>query len=186
MRFEYLDYDISGTLELCNGYIISQCVSSSPGWAKSDLLSSSKIDKLRACGYEIIINSGNKNTEEEIKEICSVLEDKKIIINLVHKYETGLCDGDWSNGTFLEGTISVATKEELDAIVYRFIKEGKIDLYENIGKYIENNLADKITTVDLSKFVYSNYVYGRNKGYIECRSSYQYHYWLNIANELSN
>ena len=116
MRFEYLDYDISGTLELCNGYIISQCVSSSPSWAKSDLLSSSKIDKLRTCGYEIIINSGNKNTEEEIKEICSVLEDKKIIINLVHKYETGLGDGDWSNGTFLEGTISVATKEELDAI----------------------------------------------------------------------
>lgn len=183
-----VDYGVSATLELSNGYIIvSQGCSSSPSWAKSDLLSSSKIDKLKACGYEIIIDSGAKNTEEEIKEICNILEGKKIIINLVHKYETGLFDyEDWSNGTFLEGTIAVHTEQELDSIVDKFIKEGKIDLYENIGKYIENNLADKITTVDLSKFAYSERVYGNNKGYIDRRSSYSYHYWLDIVNELSS
>ena len=66
---------------------------------------------------------------------------------LVNKYETSLYSWDFSNWKFLDWEITVKTKEEVENINDRFLKEWKIELFENIEKYVVNTISNKKTTV---------------------------------------
>lgn len=100
-------------------------------------------------------------------------------ISLYNNYRTRF-DGDYSHGIFLQGKISVKTEQKKDEIVRKFNEEREIQLYENIGKYIENNLSEIKTIIKFpeDEFIKTDEGFKTRKG--NDLEDYQYFYWLSI------
>jgi dUTP pyrophosphatase len=93
---------------------------------------------------------------------CQPHYDNRFTINLVSKYKTRF-DGDWSNGTFLQGRIVVNTEDEANKIIDTFLHESEITLYE-ADKY--NKISKELSTVSFpSGIYYGGEVYHGEQGF---------------------
>ena len=93
---------------------------------------------------------------------CQPQYDNRFTINLVSKYKTHF-DGDWSNGTFVKGTITVNTEAEANKIIDTFLHESEITLYK-ADKY--NKISKELSTVSFpSGIYYGGEVYGGEQGF---------------------
>jgi len=113
----------------------------------------------------------------------------KILVKLVHKYETPLFVGDYSSGFFLEGHVKVNTQEELDQIQKRFEEEGLIDLHENTDKYLsEDSYTEDLRTINIKDLCScrgisnpESYQHIFGKGWSgTTEGGYKYYYWLQV------
>jgi hypothetical protein len=112
-------------------------------------------------------------------------------ISLVHKYETGLYKGDYSHGTFFEGSIIANSQKEVDDIVERFKDKGEIELHEAIKKYISKDVSTNKTLIqfsntdlnynlDKNEYKRMNHIFGDGYFYSTKEHNYKYYYWLKI------
>ena len=111
-------------------------------------------------------------------------------VSLVHRYETNIFPGDYSNGTFLEGHVDVASQEEASAIVDRFLTTGEITLHEATDRYLSRKVAETLTSLkfldqDRSKnfnraeYTRSSHPFGN--GFVHNERGYHYYYWLTVS-----
>jgi len=71
-------------------------------------------------------------------------------VSLVHVYETGLFEGDFSHWVFFNGSIIVESQKKVDDIVSRFKDKGEIELYEAIKKYLSKDTSTDKTLLQFS------------------------------------
>lgn len=113
-------------------------------------------------------------------------------ISLVHRYETGLYKGDYSHGTFFEGSIVVQDEKEVNEIVQRFKDEGEIELHEAVKKYLSKDISTNKTLLqfcntdienNFNKVQYERrkHVFGDGYVYYDKKYNYKYYYWLQVS-----
>lgn len=112
-------------------------------------------------------------------------------VSLVHKYETSIYKGDFSHGTFFEGSIIVDSQKEVDDIIERFREKGEIELYEAVDRYLSEEISTNKTLLqfcntnidnnfDKNKYERRKHVFGNGYVYYDKRYNYKYYYWLII------
>jgi hypothetical protein len=120
-------------------------------------------------------------------------------IRLLHKYETHLWSGDYSRGTFFEGSVTVCGGlKDVDVVVDRFKTLGVIELYEATNKYESDcKIADDRLTrleflnADVSKNVrgakFSRQMHQFGDGFVCVNErGYTYMYWLHVVELKAN
>lgn len=98
---------------------------------------------------------------------------------LLTKYETTLYSWDFSNWTFLEWVITVKDENEFNEIQKEFLETGKIELYENIAKYVVNTISDKKTTITFDLKDRSNHFFW-DWFMVKENDWYKWYYWLEL------
>lgn len=107
-------------------------------------------------------------------------------LRLLNKYKTHL-DGDFSHGTFMDGSVVVETAEELEAIKIKFLTQGILRLRVATHRYIRDTVEQEPRTVeflnpDPSKN-FDAHTYARGKhifgdGFTHYTNGYTMYYWL--------
>lgn len=119
------------------------------------------------------------------------MSSTKVEISLVHKYETNFFNGDYSRGTFFEGSIFVPS-DQLDDIVKKFQKTGEIELYAATDRYLSRKKSEKVSKFrfmnpdpanNFDGQTYSSVVHPFGTGFIhyDTKYGYTYFYWLEIS-----
>jgi hypothetical protein len=114
-------------------------------------------------------------------------------ISLLHKYETSLYKGDYSRGTFFEGSINVSSQEEVLNIFNRFKNEAVIELYKATDRYSSKTVSETLSRLEFqNKDIVHNFEghmyqsgdhrFGQGFIYHDTKSNYRYYYWISLVN----